>query len=131
LELTLHCGTIIIRGMIATWRMPSMSRIVAIELEWPDDRARLRLPPGVHARLQELLDRQDAGIPLSEAERREAEGLVELAEFLALLRLRAERAAEKGPTEGDDDREWERRTAEEFGRGYADTDAIYDERSTR
>jgi hypothetical protein len=28
--------------------------------------------------------------------------------------------------ESDDDREWERRAAEEFGRGYADTDAIYD-----
>jgi hypothetical protein len=30
----------------------------------------------------------------------------------------------------DDDREWERRAAEEFGRGYADTDAIYDQLST-
>jgi hypothetical protein len=29
--------------------------------------------------------------------------------------------------ESDDDREWERRAAEEFGRGYADTDAIYDQ----
>jgi hypothetical protein len=32
--------------------------------------------------------------------------------------------------ESDDDREWERRAAEEFGRGYADTDAIYDQLST-
>jgi hypothetical protein len=32
--------------------------------------------------------------------------------------------------EGDDDREWEQGAAEEFGRGYADTDAIYDELST-
>jgi hypothetical protein len=32
--------------------------------------------------------------------------------------------------ESDEDREWERRAAEEFGRGYADTDAIYDELST-
>lgn len=31
--------------------------------------------------------------------------------------------------ESDDDREWERRTAEEFGRGYADSDAIYDQLS--
>ena len=32
--------------------------------------------------------------------------------------------------EDDEDREWERRTTEEFGRGYADTDAIYDQLST-
>jgi hypothetical protein len=104
-----------------------MSRVVAIELEWPDDLALLRLPPGVDARLHELLDRQDAGIPLAEAEQREAEGLVELAELLTLLRLRAERAARNVPPEGDD-REWERRAAEEFGLGYSDTDDIYDRR---
>ena len=67
-----------------------MSRMVAIQLEVPDDLARFRLPPGVHARLQKLLDRQDSGVPLTSAERREAEGLVNLAEFLSLLRLRAE-----------------------------------------
>jgi hypothetical protein len=67
-----------------------MSRI-AIELEMPDDLARFRLPAGVDARLQELLDRQDKGIDLSPAEREEAEGLVNLAEFLTWLRLRAER----------------------------------------
>ena len=67
-----------------------MSQMVAIELELPDDLARFRLPPGVNGRLQELLDRQDRGIPLSEAERQEADGLVELAEMLTLLRLRAE-----------------------------------------
>src|SRR5262245_60020610 len=60
----------------------AMSRIVAIEVELPDDLALFRLPPGVNARLQELLDRQDSGNRLDEAERREAEGLVELAEFL-------------------------------------------------
>jgi hypothetical protein len=32
--------------------------------------------------------------------------------------------------ESDDDPEWDRRAAEEFGRGYADTDAIYDQRLT-
>jgi hypothetical protein len=41
-----------------------------------------------------LLDRQDAGQPLTVQERDEAEGLVNLAEFLTLLRLRAERMAE-------------------------------------
>lgn len=61
-----------------------------IELELPDDLPRFRLPEGVAARLQSLLDRQDAGQPLTEPERAEAEGLVNLAEFLTLLRLRAE-----------------------------------------
>ena len=66
---------------------------VAIEVEVPQELAGFRLPPGVQARLQDLLDRQDQGVPLSAAERQEAEGLVNLADFLALLRLRAERTA--------------------------------------
>jgi hypothetical protein len=71
-----------------------MSRVVAIELEIPDDLARFQLPPGVQARLQGLLDRQDDGATLTMAERQEAEGLADLAELLSLLRLRAERARE-------------------------------------
>ena len=59
----------------------------------PGDLPRFKLPAGVQARLQELLDRQDSGQPLTETERSEAEGLVTLADFLSLLRLRAERAA--------------------------------------
>ncbi len=47
------------------------------------------LPPAVQFRLQLLLDQQEQGIPLSREEREEAEVLVELAEFLSLLRLRA------------------------------------------
>jgi hypothetical protein len=62
-----------------------------LELKLPDDLARLKLPRAVHARLQTLLDRQDSGQPLSEEERAEAEGLVDLAEFLTLLRLREQR----------------------------------------
>jgi hypothetical protein len=64
---------------------------VTLEVDLPDDLARLRLPGAVAARLQGLLDRQDAGVALSEAEREEAAGLVDLAEFLTLLRLREER----------------------------------------
>ena len=41
----------------------------------------------MNARLTELLDRQDRGVPLTDAEQLEAEGLVDLAELLALLRL--------------------------------------------
>jgi hypothetical protein len=47
------------------------------------------------ARLQRLLDRQDRGQILTTEEREEAEGLVDLAELLTLLRLRAERAARR------------------------------------
>ncbi|HKI20768.1 MAG TPA: hypothetical protein VKA15_22950 [Isosphaeraceae bacterium] len=69
-----------------------MSR-VTIELEIPGDLARFRLPRALNKRLQNLLDRQDSRTPLNQAERREAEALVEVAELLTLLRLRAERAA--------------------------------------
>ena len=68
-----------------------MPQTVAIQVQMPDDLAEFRLPPGVNARLQELLDKQDSGRRLSAAERLEAEGLVNLAEFLTLLRLRSER----------------------------------------
>jgi hypothetical protein len=64
---------------------------LTIEVDLPADLARFRLPEGVAARLQTLLDRQDSGQPLTEPERAEAEGLVTLAELLTLLRLRAER----------------------------------------
>jgi hypothetical protein len=64
---------------------------LTLDVELPADLERFRLPQGVAIRLQTLLDRQDAGHPLSPEERAEAEGLVHLAEFLTLLRLRAER----------------------------------------
>ena len=70
-----------------------MADSMLIELQVPDDLPRFKLPSGVQSRLQELLDRQDNGQPLTAAERSEAEGLVSLAELLSLLRLRAERAA--------------------------------------
>ena len=69
---------------------------LTIEVDLPADLARFQLPQAVAARLQSLLDRQDSGEPLSAAERDEAEGLVNLAEFLTLLRLRAERMAGMG-----------------------------------
>ena len=67
---------------------------LTIEVDLPADLARFRLPEAVAARLQTLLDRQDSGLPLSASERDEAEGLANLAEFLTLLRLRAERMAQ-------------------------------------
>ncbi len=68
-----------------------MSQAVHVEVEVPDDLARFQLPSGVQRRLQALLDRQDAGAVLTDDERGEAEGLVDLAEMLSLLRMRAER----------------------------------------
>ena len=56
---------------------------------------RFQLPQAVQARLQLLLDRQDEGITLSWAERQEAEGLVELAEFLSVLHLRSTRVSKQ------------------------------------
>ena len=64
---------------------------LTIDVDLPADLARFRLPEAVAARLQTLLDRQDSGQPLTATESAEAEGLVNLAEFLSLLRLRAER----------------------------------------
>jgi len=64
-------------------------------IEIPANLVRFQLPDAVHARLQELLDRQDQGAELTTAERDEAEGLVELAEFLSLLQLRANRKHSK------------------------------------
>lgn len=64
---------------------------VTIEVDLPSDLDRFRLPKAVADRLQGLLDRQDSGPPLTPTEREEAEGLVDLAELLTLLRLRAER----------------------------------------
>ena len=68
-----------------------MSSAVHMKIEMPDDLARFRLPEGVQERLTTLLDKQDAGQPLIDSERREAEGLVNFADLLSLLRLRAER----------------------------------------
>ena len=75
-----------------------MARHVTIELDLPNDLGELRLPNGVHQRLQELLDRQDQGIALTQAERQEAEGLVDLADLLTLLRLRAGRISRSTPS---------------------------------
>lgn len=73
-----------------------MAQVVAIELQIPDDLARFCLPPALNKRLQTLLDRQDAGERLSANERKEAEGLVDLAELLSLLKARAGRTGRRG-----------------------------------
>jgi hypothetical protein len=65
---------------------------LTIDVDLPRELEKFRLPDAVQQRLQALLDRQDAGQPLTDAESREAEGLVDLADFLSLLKLRSERA---------------------------------------
>jgi hypothetical protein len=70
-----------------------MSQQVLVKLELPEDLERFRLPRGVDERLHALLGRQDRGEELTLDERREAEGLVDLAELLSLLKLRAQRAS--------------------------------------
>ena len=68
-----------------------MPQHIQVEIEVPDELADFSLPEGVNERLQALLDRQDQGETLSPDELRETEGLVNLAEWLSLLRLRAYR----------------------------------------
>ena len=74
--------------------MPKHARV---EIEMPVAVGQFKLPTGVDRRLQSLLDRQDAGEKLTAAEKKEAEGLVELAEMLSLLRLRAHRIWQDSP----------------------------------
>jgi hypothetical protein len=70
---------------------------VDLEIEVPEDLARLHLPEGVDRRLHALLDKQDGGTPLTPDEQAEAEGLVDLADLLTLLRLRISKST---PTSG-------------------------------
>ncbi|PSB28284.1 hypothetical protein [Stenomitos frigidus] len=65
-------------------------------IEIPIELAHFELPEGVQERLQFLLNRQDSGEALTQPERQEAEGLVELAEFLSLLRLQSQRVMQQG-----------------------------------
>lgn len=67
-----------------------MPEIVEIPLEL----TRFQLSPAVQSSLQFLLDRQDEGYTLSQTEQQEAEGLVELMEFLSLLQLRSTRVSQ-------------------------------------
>jgi len=73
---------------------PIMPQNILIDLEMPADLEQFRLPKAVDERLQSLLDKQDRGEALTPAERMEAEGLVNLAELLSLLRLRTRRVTQ-------------------------------------
>jgi len=75
-----------------------MSRSVLVELDLPNDWSGFRLPPALHDRLQELLDRQDRDGKLTKRERGEAEALVQLVDMLSLMKLKAKRAARRNGT---------------------------------
>jgi hypothetical protein len=72
-----------------------MAQSVFVELELPKDWRRFRMPPALHDRLQELLDKQDREGKLPPRERREANGLTELVDMLSVMRVRAELAKRK------------------------------------
>lgn len=71
-----------------------MAQPVTVHLEVPGDLARFRLPEAVDRRLQQLLGKQSRAGGISDEERAEAEGLVDLAEMMTLLSLRAQRATQ-------------------------------------
>lgn len=58
-----------------------------ITIEMPEEVIHFELPRAVQSRLQFLLDKQDSGEELTPTEKEEAEGLINLAEFLSYLRL--------------------------------------------
>jgi hypothetical protein len=67
-----------------------MKEAVLVESDLPKDWRRFRMPSALHARLQDLLDKQDREGKLSPRERREAQGLTELVDMLSVMRVRAE-----------------------------------------
>lgn len=74
-----------------------MAQNVSINLELPKDWQQFRLPPALHNRLQELLDRQDREGKLSARERGEAKALTELVDMLSLMKARAAVSAKQRP----------------------------------
>ena len=72
-----------------------MSQSVLIELELLKDWQTFHMPPALHGRLHELLDRQDQTGKLSAKERREATALTELADMFSLMRVPAQLASQK------------------------------------
>ncbi len=72
-----------------------MSKTVMIQLDLPKDWRTFQMPRGLQSRLQELLDRRDEVGKLTRRERQEANGLVELAEMLTLMKLRVRLASKQ------------------------------------
>ena len=79
-----------------------MTRKMQVAFELPKDLTRLRFPKAVDRRLHDLLDRQGQVGGITPEERREAEGLVDLATLITLLRLKVERALAEAKTHGQE-----------------------------
>ena len=73
-----------------------MAAQTIIRISLPGDLNHLRFPKALDRRLQQLLDKQSIQGKLAATERREAEGLVEMAQIISLLRGRAERKSPSG-----------------------------------
>lgn len=67
-----------------------MSRTVQLTVPMPARLARLRFPKALDARLQFLLDEQGRKGMLTAGEKKEAEGLVQMATTLSILKLGAQ-----------------------------------------
>lgn len=68
----------------------SMSRTVQLTVPMPSKLAKLRFPKALDARLQFLLDEQGRKGRLTSGEKKEAEGLVQMATTLSILKLGAQ-----------------------------------------
>jgi hypothetical protein len=73
--------------------VPGASKIALVDADGTGAALRLSLPPAVAARLRSLLERQEAGKSLTASERAEAEGLLDIAEYFIVQRLRRRLAA--------------------------------------
>jgi hypothetical protein len=72
-----------------------MEPIVKLTIPMPANLARLRFPKALNDRLHFLLDDQSRKGKLSGAEKKEAEGLAEMASVLSILKLGAQIKAAK------------------------------------
>lgn len=68
---------------------------VTVELDLPWDWDDFQMAQALKSRLTDLLDQQDNGLGLSDAERKEAQALTELSEMLSLMKLRFDVAAQR------------------------------------
>ena len=68
----------------------TMSQTVQLTMPMPANLAKLRFPKALNDRLHHLLDKQGSEGRLSVAERKEAEGLAQMASLLSILKLGAQ-----------------------------------------
>ena len=72
-----------------------MSQTVQLTVPMPAGLAKLRFPKALEDRLHFLLDEQGRKGKLTAAEKREAEGLVQMANMLSILKLGAQVRAQE------------------------------------